>query len=123
MDERIAKEGNDDDGKGQKEAHWASKTADPLPVRHDDGTVHWQGENTPPMASPQKAPNRERPMLVFSFDFKPEHIAAFYFLHEALDAKTAARLIMTAWDQFPGGAEQLAIFNFARQHPSEAMIF
>ena len=50
-DELIAKVGNDDDGDGQKEAHWILKTADPLPVLHEDGTVRWQGEGMQPVAS------------------------------------------------------------------------
>ena len=47
MDERIAKDSTDDDDTRQAEAYLASKIADPdpLPIRHEDGTVHWQGEN------------------------------------------------------------------------------
>ena len=47
MDERIAKDSTDDDDTRQAEAYLASKIADPdpLPIRHEDGTVHyWQGE-------------------------------------------------------------------------------
>ena len=47
MDERIAKDSTDDDDTRQAEAAYlASKIADPdpLPIRHENGTVHWQGE-------------------------------------------------------------------------------
>ena len=47
MDERIAKDSTDDDDTRQAEAYLASKIADPdpLPIRHEDGTVHYrQGE-------------------------------------------------------------------------------
>ena len=46
MDERIAKDSTDDDDTRQAEAYLASTIADPdpLPIRHEDGTVHWQGE-------------------------------------------------------------------------------
>ena len=46
MDEGIAKDSTDDDDTRQAEAYLASNIADPdpFPIRHEDGTVHWQGE-------------------------------------------------------------------------------
>ena len=64
---------------------------------------------------------REHLQVIFSFDYQPEHVGAFYYLHEALGPSIAARLVMAVWDEFQPGPEQGAVFDLAIRHPDEAM--
>ena len=40
---------------------------------------------------------RKRPLLVYAFDYKPEHLGSFYYLYEGLGPDIASKLIFAVW--------------------------
>ena len=59
-------------------------------------------------------------MIVFSMDYKPEHLAAFYFMYPALGPVLAAKLTMLIWEDFELGPAQRSIMDIALRNPDEA---
>ena len=64
---------------------------------------------------------RKPPLLVYAFEYKPEHLGSFYYLYEALGPDIASKLVFAVWEAFESAPEQCSIFDVAVKHPAEAL--